>query len=139
MAKEQVRQDTRVSIRTPRARVRGLGVAHHGVGHWWLQRITAVTNIVLMLSFVVIIARMAGRDYAGAVQVIANPFVSIVMILAFLSVTLHMRIGMQVIIEDYVHAQATKIAAVFANNVYAVLVAVACLYAVVRIGFGQPA
>ena len=50
MAKEQVRQDTRVSIRTPRARVRGLGVAHHGVGHWWLQRITAVTNIVLMLS-----------------------------------------------------------------------------------------
>ena len=139
MAKEQVRQDTSVSIRTPRARVAGLGVAHHGVGHWWLQRITAVTNTVLMLSFVVIIARMAGKSYADAVHVVANPFVSIILILAFLSVTLHMRIGMQVIIEDYVHAQATKIAAVLANNVYAVLVAVACLYAVLRIGFGQPA
>jgi succinate dehydrogenase / fumarate reductase, membrane anchor subunit len=137
MAKEQVRQDTSVSIRTPRARVRGLGVAHHGVGHWWLQRVTAATNI--MLSFVVIIANMAGRSYADAIHVLANPFVSIVLILAILSVTLHMRVGMQVIIEDYVHAQATKLAAVFANNIYAVLVAVACFYAVLRIGFGQPA
>jgi succinate dehydrogenase / fumarate reductase, membrane anchor subunit len=139
MAKEQIRQDTSVSIRTPRARVRGLGVAHHGVGHWWLQRITAVTNTVLMLAFVVIIANMAGRNYAEAAQIVANPLVSIILILALLSVTLHMRLGMQVVIEDYVHAQATKIAAVFANNVYAVLVAVACLYAVLRIGFGQPA
>jgi succinate dehydrogenase / fumarate reductase, membrane anchor subunit len=139
MAKEQVRQDTSVSIRTPRARVRGLGVAHHGVGHWWLQRVTAATNIMLMLSFVVIIANMAGRSYADAIHVLANPFVSIVLILAILSVTLHMRVGMQVIIEDYVHAQATKLAAVFANNIYAVLVAVACFYAVLRIGFGQPA
>lgn len=139
MAQEQIRQDTRVSIRTPRARVRGLGVAHHGVGHWWLQRITAVTNVVLMLAFVVIIANMAGRSYAEAAHIVANPFVSILLILALLSVTLHMRLGMQVVIEDYVHAQATKIAAVFANNVYAVLVAVACLYAVLRIGFGQPA
>lgn len=139
MAQEQVRQDTRVSIRTPRARVRGLGVAHHGVGPWWMQRVTALTNTVLMLCFVVIIAKMAGRSYAEAVHIVANPFVSIILILAFLSVTLHMRLGMQVIIEDYVHAQATKIAAVLANNVYAVLVAVACLYAVLRIGFGQPA
>ncbi len=119
--------------------MRGLGVAHHGVGHWWLQRITAVTNVVLMLAFVVIIANMAGRSYAEAAHIVANPFVSILLILALLSVTLHMRLGMQVVIEDYVHAQATKIAAVFANNVYAVLVAVACLYAVLRIGFGQPA
>ncbi|MCJ2085656.1 succinate dehydrogenase, hydrophobic membrane anchor protein [Methylobacterium sp. E-005] len=137
MAQEQIRQDTRVSIRTPRARVSGLGVAHHGVSHWWLQRITAVTNLVLMLAFVVIIANMAGRNYAEAAHIVANPFVSIILILALLSVTLHMRIGMQVIIEDYVHAQATKIVAVFANNVYAVLVAVACLYAVLRISFGQ--
>ena len=59
MAKEEVRQDTRVSIRTPRARVRGLGVSHHGADHWWLQRLTAVANVVLMLSFVVIIANIA--------------------------------------------------------------------------------
>ncbi|MEE7504718.1 succinate dehydrogenase, hydrophobic membrane anchor protein [Methylobacterium sp. C33D] len=139
MAKEEVRQDTRVSIRTPRARVSGLGVSHHGAGHWWLQRLTAVANVVLMLSFVVIIAKMAGRGYAEARLLVATPLVSILLILALLSVTVHMRLGMQVIIEDYVHAPATKIAAVFANNAYAVVVAVACLYAVLRIGFGQPA
>ncbi|MEE7491955.1 succinate dehydrogenase, hydrophobic membrane anchor protein [Methylobacterium oryzae] len=139
MAKEEVRQDTRVSIRTPRARVRGLGVSHHGAGHWWLQRLTAVANVVLMLSFVVIIAKMAGRGYAEARLLVATPLVSILLILALLSVTVHMRLGMQVIIEDYVHAPATKIAAVLANNAYAVVVAVACLYAVLRIGFGQPA
>ncbi|MCB4800867.1 succinate dehydrogenase, hydrophobic membrane anchor protein [Methylobacterium brachiatum] len=139
MAKEEIRQDTRVSIRTPRARVRGLGVAHHGAGHWWQQRVTAAANIVLMLAFVVIVASMAGRGYVEATHLIAKPLVSIILILALLSVTIHMRIGMQVVIEDYVHGQGTKIAAVFANNAYAVLVAVACLYAVLRIGFGQPA
>ncbi|MDP4003075.1 succinate dehydrogenase, hydrophobic membrane anchor protein [Methylobacterium sp. NEAU K] len=139
MAQEQIRQDTRLSIRTPRARIRGLGVAHHGAGHWWLQRITALANTVLMLAFVVIVARMAGRGYVEATQLVAKPFVSIILILAILSVTIHMRLGMQVIIEDYVHAPATKIVSVLANNMYAVLVAVACLYAVLRIGFGQPA
>jgi succinate dehydrogenase / fumarate reductase, membrane anchor subunit len=138
MAKEQIRQDTRVSIRTPRARVRGLGVSHHGAGHWWLQRLTAAANVALMLAFVVIVARMAGRGYAEAAQLVANPFVSIILILAIVSVTIHMRLGMQVIIEDYVHAPAQKIAAVFANNFYAVIVAAACLYAVLRVGFGQP-
>ena len=139
MAQEQIRQDTRVSIRTPRARVRGLGVSHHGAGHWWMQRLTAAANVVLMLALVVIIAKMSGRGYAEAIRLIANPLVSIILILALLSVTIHMRLGMQVVIEDYVHAPATKIAAVFANNFYAVVVAVACLYAVLRIGFGQPA
>ena len=64
-----------------------------------------------------------------------KPAVDVVMIVR----KTKLRIGMQVVIEDYVHAQATKIVAVFANNVYAVLVAVACVYAVLRIGFGQPA
>lgn len=139
MAQKEVRQDTRVSIRTPRARVRGLGVAHHGAGHWWLQRLTAIANVVLMLSFVVIVAKMSGRGFAEARLLVATPLVSILLILALLSVTIHMRLGMQVIIEDYVHAPAMKITAVLANNAYAVVVAVACLYAVLRIGFGQPA
>jgi succinate dehydrogenase / fumarate reductase membrane anchor subunit len=137
MAKEQIRQNPAVSIRTPRARVRGLGVSHHGAGHWWVQRLTAVANVVLMLAFVVIIARMAGRPYPEAIRLVGSPLVSLILILAVLSVTIHMRLGMQVVIEDYVHAPATKIAAVFANNFYAVVVAVACLYAILRVSFGQ--
>ncbi len=82
MAKEEIRQDTRVSIRTPRARVRGLGVAHHGAGHWWQQRVTAAANVVLMLAFVVIVASMAGRGYVEATHLIAKPLVSIILILA---------------------------------------------------------
>lgn len=139
MSKEETRQNPRVSIRTPRARVRGLGVAGHGAGHWWLQRATAAGNAVLMIAFVVIVARMSGRTYPEAVALIAHPLVAIVLILAVLSVTIHMRIGMQVVIEDYVHGHGLKIAAIFANNAYAVVVAVACLYAILRVSLGQPA
>ena len=91
MAKEAIRQDTAVSIRTPRARVRGLGVSHHGAGHWWLQRLTAVANVVLMLAFVVIIARMAGRPYPEAIRLVGSPFVSLILILAVLRIIARLR------------------------------------------------
>ncbi|MGU3540561.1 succinate dehydrogenase, hydrophobic membrane anchor protein [Methylobacterium sp. A54F] len=131
------RQNTNLSIRTPRARVRGLGASGHGAGHWWQQRLTAAANAPLMLAFVVIIALMAGRPYPEAVALVGHPLVAIVMILAVVSVTLHMRLGMQVIIEDYVHDKALRIAALFANNFYAVVVAVACLYAILRVGLAR--
>ena len=131
------RQNTNLSIRTPRARVRGLGASGHGAGHWWFQRLTAASNAPLMLAFVVIIALMAGRPYPEAVALVGHPLVAIILILAVVSVTLHMRIGMQVIIEDYVHDKALRIAALFANNFYTVVVAVACLYAILRVGLGR--
>ena len=137
MAQAETRQNPNLSIRTPRARVRGLGVAHHGVGHWWMQRLTAAANAPLMLAFVVVVALMAGRTYPEAVALVSHPAVAIILILAVASVTIHMRLGMQVIIEDYVHGPGLKIAAVFANNVYAVVVAVACLYAILRVGLGR--
>lgn len=126
------------SIRTPRAKVRGLGVAHHGAGHWWVQRVTAAANAVLMIAFVVIIAKMSGRGFAEARALVGDPLVSIVLILAVASVAIHMRLGMQVIVEDYVHAPLLKVLCAFANTAYAVVVAVACLYAILRIGFGLP-
>ena len=137
MAKAKILQNPQVSIRTPRARVRGLGVAHHGVGHWWMQRLTAAANAPLMLAFVAIVALMAGRTYPEAVALVSHPFVAIVLILAVTSVAIHMRLGMQVIIEDYVHSPGLKFAAVLANNFYAVVVAVACLYAILRVGLGR--
>ncbi len=131
------RQDTNLSIRTPRARVRGLGASGHGADHWWLQRVTAAANAPLMIGFVVIVAMMAGRPYPEAVALMAHPLVAIVLILAVLSVTIHMRSGMQVVIEDYVHDKALRFAALFANTFYAVVVAVACLYAILRVGLGR--
>jgi succinate dehydrogenase / fumarate reductase membrane anchor subunit len=131
------RYDTRVSMRTPLARVKGLGAAGHGVEHWWLHRVTAVSNIPLIVSFVIVVANLAGRSYEEAVSIVSHPLIAILLILAVVSVTNHMRMGMQIIIEDYVHDKGWKIAAVIANNFYAVVIAVACLFAVLKVSLGR--
>jgi succinate dehydrogenase / fumarate reductase membrane anchor subunit len=131
------RYDTRRSMRTPLARVKGLGASGHGVEHWWLHRMTAVSNIPLIISFVIIVASLAGSTYEEALAVVSHPLVAIVLILAVLSVTNHMRIGMQLPIEDYVHQKGYKLALLIANNFYAVVIAVACLYAIVKVSLGR--
>jgi succinate dehydrogenase / fumarate reductase membrane anchor subunit len=131
------RADTRVSMRTPLARVKGLGASGHGVEHWWIHRMTAVSNIPLIIAFVIIVAALAGSDYQQATAIVSHPLVAILLILAVISVTNHMRLGMQIIIEDYVHDKGYKIAAVIANNFYAVVIAVACLYAILKVSLGR--
>ena len=96
-----------------------------------------LTKFVLLAAFIVIVAMMANRSYPEAVALMSHPLVALVLILAVISVTLHMRIGMQVIIEDYVHSKGLKLASLFANNAYAVVVAVACLYAILRVSLGK--
>ena len=131
------RPDTRVSMRTPLARAKGLGAAGHGVEHWWLHRMTAVSNIPLIVAFTIIVASLAFRPWPDAVRVVSHPLVALLLILCVVSVTNHMRMGMQIIIEDYVHDKGLKIAAVIANNFYAVVIAVACLWAILKISFGR--
>jgi len=131
------RADTRVSMRTPLARVKGLGASGHGVEHWWLHRMTAVSNVPLIISFVIVVAALAGSSYEQAVAIVSHPLVAIILLLAVISVTNHMRLGMQIIIEDYVHDKGYKIAAVIANNFYAVIIAVACLYAILKVSLGR--
>jgi succinate dehydrogenase / fumarate reductase, membrane anchor subunit len=131
------RPDTRVSMRTPLARVKGLGASGHGVEHWWLHRMTAVSNIPLVVAFVIIVANLAGRPYEDAVRIVSHPLVAILLILGIISVTNHMRMGMQIIIEDYVHDKGWKITAVIANTFYAAVVAVACLFAILKISLGR--
>jgi succinate dehydrogenase / fumarate reductase membrane anchor subunit len=131
------RADTRVSMRTPLARVKGLGASGHGVEHWWIHRMTAVSNIPLIIAFVIIVAALAGSSYQEAIAIISHPLVAIILILAVISVTNHMRLGMQIIIEDYVHTKGYKIAAIIANNFYAVIIAVACLFAILKVSLGR--
>ena len=130
------RADTRVSMRTPLARVKGLGAAGHGVEAWWLHRMTAVSNVPLIVAFVIIVAGLAGRSHAEALAIVSNPLIAILLVLCFLSVTNHMRLGLQIVIEDYVHDKGYKIAALMANNFFAAVIAVVCLFSVLKISFG---
>ncbi|MBB4041233.1 succinate dehydrogenase / fumarate reductase membrane anchor subunit [Microvirga flocculans] len=131
------RADTRVSMRTPLARVKGLGAAGHGVEHWWLHRVTAVANIPLVIAFVIVVAALAGSSYQDAIAIVSHPLVAILLILAVVSVTNHMRLGMQIVIEDYVHDKGLRVVAVIANNFYAAVIAVACLYAILKVSLGR--
>jgi succinate dehydrogenase / fumarate reductase membrane anchor subunit len=131
------RADTRISMRTPLARVKGLGASGHGVEHWWIHRVTAVSNVPLIVAFVIIVAALAGNSYEGAIAIVSHPLTAIILILAVISVTNHMRLGMQIVIEDYVHDKGWKIMAVIANNFYAVIIAVACLFAILKVSLGR--
>jgi succinate dehydrogenase membrane anchor subunit len=131
------RTDTSRSMRTPLARAKGLGAAGHGAEHWWLHRMTAVSNVPLIIAFVLIVASLSGATYEQAVAIVSHPLVALLLILAVISVTNHMRLGMQLPIEDYVHDEGWKLAALIANNFYAVVIAVACLWAILKISFGR--
>jgi succinate dehydrogenase / fumarate reductase membrane anchor subunit len=124
------------SLLTPRRRVAGLGSARSGTGHFWLQRVTALANLPLVLISLAIVVCMAGTGYEGAVATIRNPLVAIVFLLTLLSVVTHMRIGMQVVIEDYVHTEGTKVLLLIANTFFTVAVGFAGAFAILKISFG---
>jgi succinate dehydrogenase / fumarate reductase membrane anchor subunit len=131
------RTDTTRTMRTPLARAKGLGAAGHGAEHWWLHRMTAVSNVPLVIAFVIIVASLSGSTYEQATAIVSHPLVALLLILAVISVTNHMRLGMQLPIEDYVHDKGWKLAALIANNFYAVVIAVACLWAILKVSFGR--
>ena len=124
------------SLSTPMARVRGLGAAKSGTGHFWLTRLTAVANVPLTIAFVVIVLMLAKADYAAAMKIVGHPVAGILLLLFIGSATVHMRLGMQVIIEDYVHSEGTKIVLLMLNTFFAVFVGLASAYAILKVGFG---
>jgi succinate dehydrogenase / fumarate reductase membrane anchor subunit len=125
-----------MSMRTPLARARGLGTAKDGTGHFWRQRLTAIANVPLVIAFVAMVALNAGADYGQARALVADPLAALVLLLLVGSGTYHMRLGMQVIIEDYVEAEGAKFAALIANNFFAVAVAAAAALAILRVFIG---
>ncbi|SHG84510.1 succinate dehydrogenase / fumarate reductase membrane anchor subunit [Kaistia soli DSM 19436] len=124
-----------MSMRTPLSRVRGLGSAREGTGHFWVQRLTGLALAVLTTAFIVLIVALAGRPYPDVARVLGNPFVALLMILMVGAGAWHMKIGMQVIIEDYLHGHA-KLIAQIANSFFSVAVAVASALALLKLSFG---
>ncbi len=124
------------NMQTPMARVKGLGSAKSGTEHFWHQRLTAIANVPLTLAFITIVVCLIGKSHADAMIFLAKPHVSIIMMLFVAIGLIHMRLGMQVIIEDYVHGEGLKIVAVIANTFFAFGVGAVSLYALLKISFG---
>jgi succinate dehydrogenase / fumarate reductase membrane anchor subunit len=123
-------------LRTPLARVRGLGSAKSGTEDFWGLRLTAVAAIPLTIAFVLIVVSLLGRNHAAAQQILGTPLVAIVILLFIGAGTYHMRIGMQVIIEDYVHEEIAKLALIMLNTFFVIAIALACAYAIFKLSFG---
>src|SRR5579872_4237425 len=124
------------SMRTPLARVRNLGASHSGTSDFWRQRVTAVAMVLLMIPVIVVVMMLLGRNQAGAAQILGSPLVAIVMLLFIVASAWHMKIGMQVVIEDYVHGEKMKLASIMANNFFSVAVALASIYAILTLSSG---
>jgi len=124
------------SMRTPLGRVRNLGSSHSGTSDFWRQRLTAVAMVLLILPVIVVVMMLLGRNQAGAAQVLGSPLVALIMLLFIIASVWHMKIGMQVVIEDYVHGEMVKLAAIMANNFFSVAVALASIYAILKLSSG---
>lgn len=117
-------------------RVRGYGSAKHGSIHWWRQRLTAASNLLLVTWFVISLFRLPALDYATVTAWIGSPVVAVGIILLTVSVFWHFRLGLQVFIEDYVHEDGSRVAALIALNFYAVGSAALVIFSVLKIAFG---
>ena len=124
------------SMRTPLARVRALGASHSGTSDFWRQRLTAVGMTLLIVPVIVIVLMLIGRNQAGAAQILGSPPIAIILLLFIIASAWHMKIGMQVVIEDYVHGEKVKLAAIMANNFFSIAVALASIYAILKLSSG---
>ncbi len=127
---------SKFQIQTPLKHARGFGSGKSGTGHFWQQRVTGVAALGLSLVYVVLLIKLQGDDYASAIATLGNPFIATLM-LAFLGVSVwHMKIGMQVIIEDYVNQPLLRVLALMANSFFSALVGIASAIALIKITFG---
>ncbi len=127
---------TQKDLRTPRARVRGLGSAKEGTGHFIAQRATAVAMVPLAIGLIAAIISQIGASHADFRAFIGNPLVAVGFLLLIFTGTYHMRIGMQVIIEDYVHGEGLKVLALLGSTFFAIVIAAVAGFSVLKLALG---
>jgi len=124
-------------MRTPLAKVRGLGSAKDGTHHWWVQRLTAIANVPLSIFLVVSFVGNAGKGHADWAAWLAQPVVAVLMILFVANATNHMRLGLQVAIEDYIHSHGSKTFCMIALTFVSVLIGALGIFSILRVAFGS--
>ncbi len=124
------------SMRTPLGKVRSLGSARSGTQDFFRQRVTAVAMILLIIPAIVVILTLVGRNQAAASQILGSPAIAIIMILFVVASCWHMRIGMQVVLEDYIHNEKLKLALIIGNHFFCWSVGLASIYAIMKLSSG---
>jgi len=124
------------NMRTPLGRVRGHGSAKSGTEDFVRQRLTAIANIPLTLGAVLIVISLIGRNHAAVAQILGSSPVAIIMVLFIISIFYHMRIGMQAIIEDYVHEERAKYALLILNTFFVIAAGFSSIFAILKLSFG---
>lgn len=124
-----------MTLKSPLGQVRGLGSAKNGTHHWWAQRVTAVALVPLTLWFVYSISTMAGAGHDAVSAWLGQPFNAIVMLLLIAATFHHLQLGIQVVLEDYIHNEGAKIVLLLAVKLGSIALAVAGSFAVLKVAF----
>ena len=125
-------------LETPIARVRGLGSARSGARHWWLERLTSVATLVLFVWLIVSLLRLPALDHETVTAWLRSPIAAVPMLLLVVTTFWHLKMGLQVIVEDYVHEEGNKLFLIVLLNFFAIAGAALAIFAVLKIAFGAP-
>lgn len=122
-----------MSLRSPLGKVRGLGSAKNGTHHWWMQKVTAVALIPLTVWFVSSVVQMTQADYGAVVKWMSSPVVAVLMMLFIITGIYHLKLGLQVIIEDYIHSEGQKVALQMFVTFGCVLIGMLAIFSILKI------
>ena len=125
-----------MSIETPIARVRGLGSAHSGAHHWWIERLTSISTLLLFFWLGASLLTLPALDHQTIVAWLSSPTAAVPMLLLIVSTFWHLKLGMQVVIEDYVHDAGWKFFSIVLLKFFTILLAALAIFAVLKIALG---
>ncbi len=125
-----------MAFRSPLGKVRGLGSAKDGTHHWWMQRVTALALIPLTIWFVASVVALIGKDHIAFTAWVKNPLTATLLVLLIAATFHHAQLGVQVVIEDYVHREGVKVTSILVMKGVALVLAGIGIFSVLRIAFG---